>query len=175
MNIKGTKSEANIKKALFGESLARNKYTYFAQKAKEEGNEEMAHLFERMATNEMNHAKIWFKVINQIGTTNDNLKEAASGEYDEWTSMYPSFAQTAREEGLEELAMMFEKVAEIEKDHERQFLLAFAKNSNIKKEETKTKKGYRCMFCGASFEHRPDVCPVCEAIGSFEECEIKAD
>ncbi|MEG1994315.1 MAG: rubrerythrin family protein [Oscillospiraceae bacterium] len=174
MNIKGTKSEENIKKALFGESVARNKYTYFAQKAKEEGNETMANLFERMATNEMNHAKIWFKVLNGIGTTNDNLKTAATGEYEEWTSMYPSFAKTAREEGLEDLAKMFEKVAEIEKDHERQFLLAFAKNSNLNNEEPKTKKGYRCVFCGASFEERQDVCPVCEAIGSFEECEIKA-
>ncbi|MEG1448913.1 MAG: rubrerythrin family protein, partial [Oscillospiraceae bacterium] len=146
MNIKGTKSEENIKKALFGESVARNKYTYFAQKAKEEGNETMANLFERMATNEMNHAKIWFKVLNGIGTTNDNLKTAATGEYEEWTSMYPSFAKTAREEGLEDLAKMFEKVAEIEKDHERQFLLAFAKNSNLNNEEPKPKKDTDVFF-----------------------------
>lgn len=175
MNIKGTKTEENVRKALFGESLARNKYTYYSQKAKQEGNEEIMHLFERMATNEMNHAKIWFKVLNEIKSTNENLKDAASGEYDEWTSMYPSFAKTAREEGLEQIAMMFEKVAEIEKDHERQFLLAFAKNNKLKNETPKTKTGYRCMFCGASFEDRKDVCPVCEAIGSFEECEIKAD
>lgn len=180
MNLAGTKSEKNIKAALMGESLARNKYTYYAIQARSEGNNEIADLFEKMAKNEMTHAKIWFTMLNGgLGTVEGNLTDAATGENSEWTGMYPQFAQVAREEGLEELAQMFEKVASIEKDHERTFLKALI---NTKKKnqpempdakETATVPGYQCMFCGAKFEHRPDVCPVCSAIGSFEACEIE--
>lgn len=179
MNLKGTKSESNVKAALTGESLARNKYTFYAMQARTEGNEELAELFEKMAKNETSHAKIWFNILNNgLGNSLDNLKDAAEGENSEWTSMYPNFAKVAREEGLEELAVMFEKVAEIESDHERRFLKAFLdlkrKNNNEKPDEKKEKleHGYYCMFCGAKFDKRPDVCPVCGAIGSFEYSEF---
>lgn len=178
MDLKGTKSMANIKAALTGESLARNKYTYYAIQAKKEGFDEIADLFEKMAKNETTHAKIWFTLLNNgLGTTEKNIQDAANGENGEWTNMYPRFASIAREEGLEELAQMFEKVADIEKDHERQFIKALIKLKNAQNgTETapsqNTKVGYRCMFCGGTFEDRPDVCPVCGAIGSFENCEI---
>lgn len=180
MKINGTKSEQNIKSALMGESIARNKYTFYAMQAKKEGHPEIAELFERMAGNESIHAKIWFHILNNgLGTTTKNLMDAAQGENGEWMTMYPNFAKIAREEGLEELAVMFDKVAEIEADHEKTFLQALAnlsKNSKVKEEnnvqEQPKKQGYRCMFCGAKYESRPDVCSTCEAIGSFEGCEL---
>lgn len=179
MNLKNTKSLANVKAAFTGESLARNKYTYYAMQAKKEGYDDIADLFEKMAKNETTHAKIWFSLINDgLGTTEKNIEEAASGENSEWTGMYPGFARIAREEGLEDLAVMFEKVADIEQDHERQFLKALIKLKSAKGGKPapevvqETKPGYRCMFCGGTFEHRPDVCSVCGAIGSFESCEI---
>ena len=132
MNIKGTQSEKNIKTALLGESLARNKYTYFAIQARKEGHYEIADMFETMAKNESNHVKIWFSILNDgLGSTKENLRDAAEGENGEWMSMYPNFAYTARKEGLDELAIMFEKVAEIEKDHEKVFLKSIISlNSN---------------------------------------------
>lgn len=177
MNLKNTKSEQNVKVALTGESIARNKYTYYAIEARTEGNEEIAELFEKMAKNEMTHAKIWFNMLNDgLGTIEKNLENAASGEHNEWIEMYPEFAKEAREEGFEELAVMFEKVAEIENDHERRFLRALI---NLKKKHTDDheenivkKMGYQCMFCGATYANRPDVCSVCGAIGSFESCEL---
>lgn len=193
MNLKGTKSEKNIKAALTGESLARNKYTFYAMQAKKEGYDEIAEMYERMAKNESMHAKIWFSILNDgLGTTKENLADSAKGENGEWMTMYPEFAKTAREEGLEELAVMFEKVAEIEKDHEKTFLktlmtMMATEKSNVEEdavEETQEmpkedhhkaakQHGYRCMFCGAVFEDRPDVCNVCGAIGSFERCIIE--
>lgn len=183
MDLKGTKSIKNVNSALVGESLARNRYTYAAMQARSEGNSEIADLFEKMAKNETTHAKIWYTLLNGgLGNVEENLKNAAAGENSEWMNMYPEFAKTAREEGLEELAQMFEKVGEIEKDHERQFLKALL---NLKKKEQpalssatpektpETVEGYRCMFCGAVFEGRPDVCSVCGAIGSFESCTIE--
>ena len=191
MNLKGTETEKNMRTALAGESMARNKYTYYAMQAKAEGQAEIAVFFEKMAGNEMIHAKIWFSMLNDgLGNTEKNLSDAAAGENDEWTDMYPGFAKTAREEGLDEIADMFEKVAEIEKDHERRFLqklIGMKKKAHSAKEgnaqatsqarETPSAKrkveGYRCMFCGATFEDRPDVCSVCKAIGSFESCTIE--
>lgn len=183
MNLKGTQSEKNIKSALVGESLARNKYTYYAIQARTEGHTEIADLFEKMAKNEMTHAKIWFSLLhNGLGKTEANLTDSATGENDEWSDMYPQFAKTARAEGLEDLAQMFEKVAAIEKDHERTFLKALINlkkktqpETTVQEKEVKTitVPGSRCMFCGAQFESRPDVCSVCGAIGSFESCEIE--
>ncbi|MGE4213286.1 MAG: rubrerythrin family protein [Anaerotignaceae bacterium] len=191
MNLKGTKSEKNIKAALTGESLARNRYTFYAMQAQKEGHTEIAEMYERMAKNESMHAKIWFSILNDgLGTTKENLMESAKGENGEWMTMYPEFAKTAREEGLEELAVMFEKVADIEKDHEKTFLknlmamMASEKSKEEVVEETVatlkddhhravSKPGYRCMFCGAVYEDRPDVCNVCGAIGSFERCMIE--
>lgn len=189
MELKGSQTEQNIKTALMGESVARNKYTYFAAQARENGNEALAVLFERMAGNESIHAKIWYTTLNgPIQSDLENLKDAASGEFDEWTDMYPSFAKTAREEGFEELAASFEKIAAIEKNHEKQFLEAMVQlvksqknissaqaeeiNERVQKQPLKKMPGYRCQFCGASFEKRPDVCSVCGAIGAFDSCEI---
>lgn len=190
MNLKGTKSEENIKTALFGESLARNKYTYFAAKAREEGEYEIADFFEKMAGNEMFHAKAWYTLLNgDIGDSVENLLNAASGENQEWTGMYPEFAKTAREEGLEELAEMFERVARVEKDHERRFLQHVIqlkkKRQSAKAEEIKAAEeaalerekelvpGYRCVFCGAVYEEKTVVCPLCKAINAWENCTIE--
>lgn len=190
MDLKGTKTEQNVKAALMGESVARNKYTYYADQARKEGNQEIAALFDRMAGNESVHAKIWFTTLNGAIKGNlENLKDAAAGEFGEWSDMYPQFAAVAREEGFEQLAVMFEKVAEIEKNHEKQFMEAMVRLMKSGKEASaagqkeqsvkpaqpvKKKHGYRCMFCGAIYEDRLDVCPVCQAIGSFEDCEILA-
>lgn len=182
MELKGTKTEQNLKAALAGESIARNKYTYFANQARKEGNEELAAMFERLAVNESTHARFWYTAIHgAIQDSTTNLRIAAAGELEEWSKMYPEFAKTAREEGFEDLAIMFEHVADIEKNHEKQFMETLMKMSAKKPapaaeaapvpkaEGIKTEKvGYRCVFCGATFDQRPDVCPVCEAIGSFE-------
>lgn len=186
--LKGSKTEQNLKKALQGESLARNRYTFFAELARREGAEEVAKLFERLANNEMMHAKIWFKMLydDSITSVADTLEVAAAGENGEWRSMYPQFAQTAREEGLEQVADLFERVAQIEKDHERTLLksaISYVGSQAPAQEAPSTQTppaadkrevpGYRCMFCGAVFEKRPDVCPVCKAIGSFESATLQ--
>lgn len=122
MNLKGTQTEKNLQTAFAGESQARNKYTYFASKAKKEGYEQIAAIFEETANNEKEHAKLWYKLLNDgIGTTAENLKAAAEGENYEWTDMYAGFAKTAREEGFEAIAKLFEGVAEIEKHHEERY------------------------------------------------------
>lgn len=181
-NLKGSKTEKNIMAAFEGESKARNRYTFYGEQARKEGQTDIANMFERMSKNETAHAKLWFKLLNDgLGNCEDNLKEAAAGENGEWTSMYPEFAKVAREEGFDEVARMFEQVAKIEKDHEYTFLKAFmalrsaegatdsAKSSApVQQEILQEKPIYRCMFCGAVFDDRPDVCPVCQAIGSFE-------
>lgn len=183
--LKGTKSEKNIKSAFMGESMARARYIFFAEQARTEGYEEIAEMFERMAQNETMHAKVWFKLFHDgMGTTAANIQEAAGGENGEWRSMYPGFAKEAREEGFEELAATFERVADIERDHEETFLKAFialqkkitAKKTGVETEEKQPQAApaeelqqvYRCVFCGAIFEKRPDVCNLCGAIGSFE-------
>ncbi len=185
MNFTGTQTQKNLQAAFSGESMARNKYTFFAEKAKNEQYDEVAELFEKMAKNESIHGKLLYKLLHDgIGETKENLKDAMDGEYGEWTSMYPDFAKTAREEGFPEVADLFEKIAAIEKDHEQCFLKALATLSSGKQspaketaQETETahplaKDGYRCMFCGATYEKRPDVCGVCGAIGAFETSKI---
>lgn len=185
MELKDTKTLANLKAALAGESMARNKYTYFAQAARQEGLDKVADEFEAMAVNEMTHAKFWFELVHgKPGDVFANLKSAMQGELDEWKSMYPEFAKTAREEGLDDIAVMFDNVASIEKSHEERFMKLFMElksaeakkegNSNKaeKSEEAAPKKKaedeYRCVFCGATFSDRLDVCPVCKAIGAFD-------
>lgn len=189
MELKGTRTEKNIKAALAGESIARNKYTYYAEQARREGRPEIAEMFERMAGNESIHAKIWFtNLYGAIGGNMENLRKSAAGEFEEWSNMYPEFARIAREEGFEHLAVLFERVADIEKNHEKQFMQAMVQLNRqekaeaaaqtrqaavVEKEEPhKERPGYRCVFCGAVFESRLDVCPVCEAIGSFDPCTI---
>lgn len=122
MNLKGSKTEKNLEAAFAGESMARNKYTYYASKAKKDGYVQISKIFEETAANEKEHAKIWFKLLNDgIGSTPENLTAAASGENYEWTDMYPTFAKEAREEGFDEIAALFEQVAEIEKHHEERY------------------------------------------------------
>lgn len=183
MELKNTQTAENLKKALAGESIARNKYTYFAAAARANGDTEIADELERMAKNEMMHAKFWFEQLYGRPTdTRECLVQAAQGEYSEWHSMYPEFAQQAREEGLEELAVMFEKVAAIERSHENAFMTLLAKMgqkpeapvqqaSSQPPAQKQKKTGYRCQFCGAIFDDRPDVCDTCQAIGAFEYVE----
>ena len=179
MDLKNTQTEKNLQKALAGESIARNKYTYFAQVARENGNESIAVAFEQMAKNEMMHAKFWFEALHGMPkSSNLCLIKAAQGEFDEWHDMYPSFAETARQEGFEELAVQFERVAQIERSHENRFLMLMVELSKMNKaaapvkEAPKQKKqGYRCQFCGAISEKHVDVCEVCGAIGAFEFVE----
>lgn len=179
------KTMENLHKALAGESIARNKYTYFAQAARANGDDEIADAFEQMAKNEMMHAKFWFEqLFGKPTDTQDCLIQAAQGEYSEWHDMYPDFARQAREDGMENLALMFEKVAAIERSHEKRFMTLLAKLNKqpepqasvaVPKEEEKVppqkRHGYRCLFCGAISPERPDVCSTCEAIGSFEFIE----
>ena len=163
MELKGSKTEANLLKAFAEESQARNKYTYFASKAKKEGYNQIAAVFEETAENEKEHAKLWFKHLNGIGSTYENLIAAASGENEEWTDMYKQMAKTAREEGFEEIARQFEGVAEIEKRHEERYL-KLAKN--VKENTVFVKEGEKvwiCTNCGHIHVGKiaPEVCPVC--------------
>lgn len=177
MSLENTKTAENLRAALAGESIARNKYTYFAQAARDCGNTAVAEAFEQMAKNEMMHAKFWFEQIyGKPSDITECLTQAAQGEYMEWHDMYPGFAQQAREDGLEELAVMFEKVAAIERSHENRFMTLLAELSRTPASPavpaTKEKReGYRCQFCGAVFDGRPDVCDTCGAIGAFEYVE----
>lgn len=164
MNIKGTKTEANLMSAFAGESMARNKYSYYASKAKKDGYVQIAALFEETANNEKEHAKMWFKLLHDgIGSTEENLKEAAEGENYEWTDMYASFAKEAREEGFDYIAELFEKVAAIEKEHEERYLKLLA---NIEGGLVFSREGdtiWHCSNCGHIHigKEAPEVCPVC--------------
>ena len=165
MNLKGTKTEENLKTAFAGESQARNKYTYYAAKAKKEGFNQIAAIFEETAANEKEHAKIWFKLLHEgIPSTEENLKDAAFGENYEWTDMYAQFAKEAKEEGFDKIAALFDGVAKIEKEHEERYLKllenlqeekVFAKEENVE---------WHCANCGHIHvgKNAPVVCPVCD-------------
>lgn len=174
---KGTKTEENLKTAFAGESQARNKYTYFASKAKKDGYEQIAAIFEETASNEKEHAKMWFKELNggAVPSTVDNLRAAAEGENYEWTDMYAEFAKTAREEGFEELAKKFEAVGEIEKHHEERYRALL---KNIEDSKVFSKDGdaiWVCRNCGHIVfgKKAPETCPVCNHPQSY--FEIKAE
>ncbi|MBS4960649.1 MAG: rubrerythrin family protein [Clostridiales bacterium] len=164
MELKGSKTEANLKAAFAGESEARNKYTYYASKAKKDGYVQIANLFEMTANNEKEHAKIWFKLLKDgIGSTAENLKDAAYGENYEWTEMYPTFAKEAREEGFEEIARLFEGVAEIEKEHEKRYKKLL---ENIEGGIVFSRDGdtiWECSNCGHIHigKTAPMICPIC--------------
>ena len=157
----GTKTEKNLQAAFAGESQARNKYTYFASKAKKEGFEQISALFLKTADNEKEHAKMWFKELDGIGSTAENLAAAADGENFEWTDMYDEFAKTADEEGFHELAEKFRGVAAIEKHHEERYR-ALLKNIEMQ-EVFKKSEVWQCRNCGHIVvgTQAPDVCPVC--------------
>ena len=161
---KGTKTELNLQAAFAGESQARNKYTYFASKAKKEGFEQIAALFLKTADNEKEHAKMWFKELNGIGNTAENLSAAADGENCEWTDMYEEFAKTAEEEGFTELAAKFRAVGAIEKHHEERYRALLKNVETSQVFEKSTVKVWECRNCGHIVvgTKAPDVCPVCK-------------
>lgn len=171
--IAGTQTEKNLRAAFAGESEARNKYTYFASKAKKDGFVQISKIFEETAANEKEHAEIWFKILNggEINPTEENLKEAASGENYEWTDMYAGFAKTAKEEGFARIAKLFEMVGEIEKEHEKRFLKLL---KNVQDGLVFSKDGdtiWQCSNCGHIVvgKKAPEVCPVCAHPQSYFE------
>ena len=169
--LKGTKTEKNLMEAFAGESMARNKYTYFASKAKKDGYVQMAAIFEETAANEKEHAKIWYKYLNggSVSDTVTNLNDAADGENFEWTDMYARMAREAREEGFDEIADKFEMVAAIEKHHEERYRKLL---KNIEDKKVFTKDGdavWQCANCGHIVigKQAPEICPVCDHPQSF--------
>ena len=171
MELKGSQTEKNLKTAFAGESQARNKYTYYASKAKKEGYEQIAALFLETAENEKEHAKIWFKLLDGIGSTPENLLAAAEGENYEWTDMYAEFAVTAREEGFTKIAALFDMVGAIEKHHEERYRALL---KNIEDEVVFSKDGdaiWQCRNCGHIVigKAAPKMCPVCEHPQSYFE------
>ena len=163
MELKGSRTEKNLLEAFAGESQARNKYTYFASKAKKEGYEQIAQIFEETANNEKEHAKLWFKALDGIGSTAENLRHAAEGEHYEWTDMYAEFAKVAREEGFLKLAFQFEAVAKIEKTHEERYLALLNNLENDKVFEKEEDTVWECRNCGHLHYGKKalEVCPVC--------------
>ena len=171
MNLKGTKTEANLMTAFAGESQARNKYTYFASKAKKDGYVQIASIFEETANNEKEHAKMWFKELSGIGNTSENLAAAADGENYEWTDMYEGFAKTAEEEGFTALAAKFRAVAAIEKAHEERYRALLKNVETAQVFEKSEVKVWECRNCGHIVvgTKAPEVCPVCAHPQSFFE------
>ncbi|MEA4894714.1 MAG: rubrerythrin family protein [Oscillospiraceae bacterium] len=175
MELKGSKTEANLWKAFAGESQARNKYTYFASQARKDGYEQIAAIFEETAGNEKEHAKLWFKALGELGKTADNLIAAAEGEHYEWTEMYKEMSETAREEGFFALADQFAEVAKIEKTHEERYMKLAENVQNGEVFKRSGVKVWYCRNCG-HLEYgteAPEVCPVCSHPRSF--FEIKAE
>lgn len=176
MNLKGTRTEANLMSAFAGESMATNKYTYFASKAKKDGYQQIAAIFEETAGNEREHAKMWYKLLHGgIGSTLENLGHAAEGENYEWTDMYYKFAKEAREEGFEEIAALFDGVAAVEKEHEERYRKLIA---NIEGGLVFSKDGdtiWQCRNCGhiCIGKQAPDICPVCAHPQSY--FQVKAE
>ena len=175
MELKGSKTEANLRAAFSGESEARNKYTYFASVAKKEGYEQIAAIFLETAENEKEHAKLHFKYLEGIGDTKSNLADAAAGENYEWSEMYPKFAKEAEEEGFTEIAAKFRGIAAVEKEHEARYrkLLENLENGEVFKRGSITI--WKCRNCGHIVvgTEAPKVCPVCNHPQSF--FEIKAE
>ena len=176
MELKGSKTEANLQAAFAGESMATNKYTYFASKAKKDGYQQIAAIFEETAANEREHAKMWYKLINGgIDSTLENLGHAAEGENYEWTDMYSEFAKVAKEEGFEQIAALFEGVAAIEKEHEERYRRLI---TNIEQGVVFSKDGdtiWQCRNCGhiCIGKEAPEVCPVCAHPQSY--FQVKAE
>lgn len=175
-NLKGTKTEQNLMEAFAGESQARNKYTYFAAKAKKEGYEQIASIFEETAGNEKEHAKIWFKLLcgGAIPSTIENLKAAAAGENGEWTDMYKRMAAEAREEGFDDIAILFESVGKIEKEHEERYLKLLQNVEDGTVFAKKEKVVWICRNCGhiVDSESAPKGCPVCAHPQAYFELRV---
>lgn len=177
MELKGSKTEQNLMAAFAGESQARNKYTYYAQKAREEGMEQIAAIFEETARNEQEHAKLWYKALNgdKIADTATNLEDAAAGENFEWTDMYAKFAKEAKEEGFDRIAYLFEAVGKIEKEHEERYRALL---KNIETEQVFARTGvmiWQCSNCGHIHvgEKAPEICPVCDHPQAYFQIQAK--
>ncbi|MBQ4054137.1 MAG: rubrerythrin family protein [Clostridia bacterium] len=177
MELKGSKTEQNLMTAFAGESQARNKYTYYASKARKDGFEQIARIFEETANNEKEHAKIWFKELHggSVPGTAENLLDAATGENYEWTDMYKGFAETAKEEGFTRLAYLFEAVAKIEKEHEERYRTLLANVENAKVFAKDGEQVWVCANCGHIHvgNEAPKMCPVCAHPQAY--FEVKAD
>jgi len=176
MNLKGTKTEANLQAAFAGESMARNKYTYYASRAKKDGYEQIAAFFTETADNEKEHAKIWYKLLHDgVQETAVNLKDAAAGEHDEWTSMYAQMAIDARAEGFDTIAKLFEAVAAIEKEHEERYLTLLANIENDTVFKKDNENDWICSNCGhiAIGKNAPAGCPVCAHPQAYFEIRNK--
>ena len=164
MDLKGSKTEANLMAAFAGESQARNKYTYYASKARKDGYVQIANIFDETAGNEKEHAEIWFKLLHDgMPDTMVNLADAAAGEHDEWTNMYAEFAKVAKEEGFAKIAFLFEGVAKIEKEHEERYLKLLENINEDKVFNSDETIAWHCANCGHIHygEHAPEQCPVC--------------
>ncbi|MCL1885035.1 MAG: rubrerythrin family protein [Defluviitaleaceae bacterium] len=172
-NLKGSKTEKNLHEAFAGESMARNKYTYFASKAKKEGYEQIAALFEETAGNEREHAKLWYKLLcgGEIHSTAENLRIAAEGEHEEWSDMYKRMAAEAKEEGFDKIATLFEEVGQIEKEHEERYLKLLENVKSDKVFNKSQKEVWVCRNCGHILDatSAPKVCKVCVHPQSFFE------
>ena len=174
--LKGTKTEQNLLSAFAGESMARNKYSYYASKAKKEGFVQIANIFEETATNEKEHAKMWFKLLHDgVPSTAENLLDAANGENYEWTDMYATFAKEAREEGFDEIAQKFELVAAVEREHEERYRKLLA---NVEGKLVFSREGdaiWQCLNCGHIMVGKaaPEICPVCDHPQSY--FQLKAE
>lgn len=174
--LKGTKTEQNLLSAFAGESMARNKYSYYASKAKKEGYVQIANIFEETANNEKEHAKMWFKLLHDgVPSTAENLLDAANGENYEWTDMYATFAKEAREEGFDEIAQKFELVAAVEREHEERYRKLLA---NVEGKLVFSREGdaiWQCLNCGHIMVGKaaPEICPVCDHPQSY--FQLKAE
>ena len=162
--LKGTKTEKNLMEAFAGESQARNKYTYYASKAKKDGYEQIAAIFEETANNEKEHAKMWFKELGGIGTTVENLIAAAEGEHEEWESLYSVFAETAHAEGFQKIALTFKHISEVEKEHERRYLKLLSRLTDGDFFRRDGEIVWQCRNCGyiVKAKSAPKLCPACE-------------
>lgn len=176
MDLKGSRTEANLMAAFAGEAQARDKYTYYASQAKKDGYEQIGIIFTETANNEKEHAEIWFKLLhNGMPNTEVNLQDAAAGEHFEWSEMYKGFAEEAKKEGFDQIAALFSKVAEIEKYHENRFLKLL---SNVRNNEVFQKKDsvqWICSNCGHIHEgtEAPQICPVCSHSRSYFQLEAE--
>ena len=177
MELKGSRTEKNLQAAFAGESQARNKYTYYASKAKKEGYEQIAAIFQETADNEKEHAELWFKYLHdgKVPTTAENLKDAAEGENYEWTNMYKEMAEVAREEGFLEIAAKFELVGKIEKEHEERYLALLEKVKSDRVFVSDDVIIWKCRNCGHIHVGKvpPEVCPTCAHAKSYFERQAK--
>ncbi|MPN23844.1 Rubrerythrin-1 [bioreactor metagenome] len=174
-DLKGTKTMENLLTAFAGESMARNKYTFYASKAKKEGYEQISAIFQETAANEKEHAELWYKAAHGIGTTTENLVDAAEGEHYEWSDMYANMAKTAREEGFPEIAAQMEGVAKIEKEHEERYLTLKKNIDEGKVFEKDEVVEWKCANCGYTYFAKKayDKCPVCEHPQAYFELKVR--